>query len=80
MRNGKADLDAAEQWAQLLEREQHVVDCDQPPDSAYVHAPHAGTAAMPGLERCELKSLTLPLPPGVPSEEAAPLSMALSAT
>jgi hypothetical protein len=78
VRNSKADLDAPEQWAELLEREQHFVDGDAPTGSAYVHAPHAGTAA-PGLERWSFKSLTLPLPPGIPSEEAAPLSMALCA-
>jgi hypothetical protein len=79
VRNSKADLDVPGQWAELLEREQHVVDCATPPARAYVHAPHAGATISPGLEGWSFESLTLPALPGIASEEAAPLSMALCA-
>jgi hypothetical protein len=79
VRNSKADLDAPEQWAELLEREQHVVDCAAAPARAYVHAPHAGKATSPELEGWSFESLALPALPGISSEDAAPLSMALCA-
>jgi hypothetical protein len=77
VRNSKAELDVPEQWAELLEREQHVVDCDRAPARAYVHAPHRTTS--PDVEGWTFKSLTLPVLPGLSFEEAAPLSMALCA-
>jgi hypothetical protein len=79
VRNSKADLEAPGQWAELLEREQHVVDCAEPPARAYVHAPHAGEANASGLQGWSFERLTLPAAQGIPSGEAAPLSMALCA-
>jgi len=78
VRNSKAELDAPAQWAELLEREQHVVDCAEPPAHAYVHAPHAGRAS-PDPEGWSFRSLTLPALAGLSPEDAAPLSMALCA-
>jgi hypothetical protein len=78
VRNSKAEADAPAQWAELLEREQHMVEC-APPAHAYVHAPHAGDTRGAAPEGWTLERLTLPAAPGISSEEAAPLSMALCA-
>jgi hypothetical protein len=79
VRNSKAELDAPAQWAELLAREQRIVDCDRPPARAYVHAPLCGTPAAPDVEGWSFSRLALPALPGVSPQEAAPLSMALCA-
>ena len=79
VRNNKAEADAPAQWAELLDREQHLVECAQPPARAYVHAPHAADTRGAAPQGWTLERLTVPSAPGVKPEEAAPLSMALCA-
>ena len=78
VRNSKAELDGPAQWAELLEREQHMVEGEQP-SRAYVHAPHARDTRGAAPEGWTLERLSLPPEPGIATEEAAPLSMALCA-
>jgi hypothetical protein len=78
VRNSKAEADAPAQWAELLEREQHLVE-SAPPARAYVHAPHAGDTRGAAPAGWALERLTLPAAPGISPQEAAPLSMALCA-
>jgi len=79
VRNSKAEADAPAQWAELLEREQHLVECVQPAARAYVHAPHASDTRGAAPHGWTLERLTLPAVPGARPEDAAPLSMALCA-
>ena len=79
VRNAKATLETPEQWAEVLDREQHLVACAEPPAGAYVHAPHTGHAGAPQVEGWSFNSLSLPSVEGLTVEEAAPLSMALCA-
>jgi len=78
VRNSKAELDGPAQWAELLEREQHMVEGGQP-SRAYVHAPHARDTRGAAPEGWTLERLSLPAEPGIANDEAAPLSMALCA-
>lgn len=79
VRNSKAEADAPAQWAELLEREQHLVERAHPAARAYVHAPHASDTRGAAPEGWTLERLALPAAPGIKAEEAAPLSLALCA-
>jgi hypothetical protein len=79
VRNVKGELDTPEQWAELLDRERHLVAGAESPADAYVHAPHAGRATSPQVEGWSFRNLSLAPLPGLALEETAPLSMALCA-
>jgi hypothetical protein len=79
LRNTKAELDSPEDWAEMLEREQHLVDCEELPADAYIHAPHAAQASFPNIKGWSFRNLSLPAIPSLALDEAAPLSMALCA-
>ncbi len=79
VRNSRGGFDDPARWAELLDRERHLVGGSGAADGVYVHAPRSWTAPSAEAQGWTFKSLTLAPVEGLAPAEAEPFAMALCA-